>query len=49
MVTTFLPGSPWMVAPLPVVFCTTMTFGLDVMGMVVILVVVPEEEGKLFQ
>ena len=41
--TTFLPGRPWMVVPLPVVFCTTITFGLEVIGMVVILVVVPEE------
>ncbi len=41
VVTTFFPGRPWMVVPLPVVFCTTMTLGLEVMGMVVILVVVP--------
>lgn len=47
VVTTFLPGSPWMVAPFPVVFCTTMTLGLEVIGMVVILVVVPRPETML--
>lgn len=41
VVTTFFPGSPWMVVPFPVVFWTTMTFGLEVTGMVVIFVVVP--------
>lgn len=46
VVTTFLPGRPWMVAPFPVVFWTTMTFGLEVMGMVVIFVVVPVSRGK---
>lgn len=30
-----------MVVPFPVVFCTTITLGLEVMGIVVILVVVP--------
>lgn len=30
-----------MVVPFPVVFCTTITLGLDVIGIVVILVVVP--------
>lgn len=42
VVTTFFPGKPWIVVPFPVVFCTTMTLGLEVMGMVVIFVVVPE-------
>lgn len=30
-----------MVVPFPVVFCTTITLGLEVIGIVVILVVVP--------
>lgn len=35
-----------MVVPFPVVFCTTITLGLDVMGIVVIFVVVPEVEKQ---
>lgn len=36
-----------MVVPFPVVFCTTMTFGLEVMGMVVIFVVVPVTQNDI--
>lgn len=46
VVTTFFPGSPWMVVPFPVVFWTTMTFGLEVTGMVVIFVVVPVSRSR---
>jgi hypothetical protein len=35
-----------MVVPFPVVFCTTITLGLEVIGIVVILVVVPREGGR---
>lgn len=35
-----------MVVPFPVVFCTTITLGLEVIGIVVILVVVPYRMGE---